>query len=205
MDAPMPILWAMTVVFVVLALPGVVRLVRGHPAAELHCRVNRADEVAEVLLCLGMLAMVVPIGAPVPLAGWHALFGLAAVWLSASWLRARVRRAQEPGACVARQCGHHAICAVVMLYMLLGVAGHTGHGGDPWLTMAGHSGVLPLPALAVAAAGYLFVDMARCVFRAVRGPAGGGAVVPVVFRARTRHVARAVMGATMGIMLLSMT
>lgn len=204
MDAPMPILWAMAAVFVVLALPGMVRLVRGHPAAELRCRVNRADEVAEVLLCLGMLAMVVPIGAPVPLAGWQALFGLAALWLSASWVRALVRRASEPGACVAGQCGHHAICAVVMLYMLLGVAGHTAHGGDPWLTMAGHSGALPLPALAVAAAGYLFVDMARCVIRAVRSTAGEVAV-PAVFRARTRHTARAVMGATMGIMLLSMT
>lgn len=204
MDAPMPILWAMTVVFVVLALPGAVRLVRGHPAAELSCRVNRADEVAEVLLCLGMLAMVSPIGAPVPVAGWQALFGSAALSLSASWVRARVRRASEPPACLARQCGHHAVCAVVMLYMLLGAAGHAGHGGDPWQTMAGHSGVLPVPALAVAAAGYLFVDMARCTVRAARDTGDVGAV-PVMFRARTRHAARAVMGVTMGIMLLSMT
>ncbi|MQA61528.1 MAG: DUF5134 domain-containing protein [Actinophytocola sp.] len=202
MDAPMPILWAMAVVFVALAVPGVVRLVRGHPAAELRCRVNRADEVAEVLLCLGMLAMVLPIGAPVPLAGWQALFGLAALWLSVSWVRAR--RVSESGACVARQCGHHAICAVVMLYMLLGVAGHTGHDGDPWLTMAGHTGVLPLPALAAAAAGYLFVDMARCTVLAARDTGDVGAV-PVMFRARIRHAARAVMGVTMGIMLLSMT
>lgn len=199
MDAPMPILWAMAVVFVVLAAPGVVRLVRGHPAAELRCQVNRADEVVEVLLCLGMLAMVLPIGAPVPLAGWQALFGLAALWLSVSWVRR-----QESDACAARQCGHHAICAVVMLYMLLGVVGHTGHSGDPWLTMAGHTGVLPLPTLAIVAAGYFFVDMARCTVRAARDTGDVGAV-PVMFRARTRHVARAVMGVTMGIMLLSMT
>ncbi|MGH3517013.1 MAG: DUF5134 domain-containing protein [Haloechinothrix sp.] len=200
MNAPIPVLWALSAAFVLLAVPCVYRLVLAHPASDLRCQVNRADEQVEALMYLGMLAMVSPLGGPIPLAGWQALFGLAVLWTVASW--ALRRRHGQGVSCAPSRCGHHAISVIVMLGMLIGAAGHTGHGADPWLTLSGHSGSLALTPLVLLATIYLCVDIALCMVRMARD---NTATTPILFRPRAREATRAIMSAAMATMLLSMT
>src|SRR5690606_41862730 len=72
-------------------------------------------ETAVLLMGLGLLAMVSPLGWPVPLAGWRALFMVSEVGLAVAWWRSR-RLTVDKG-----QCGHHAVMAVFMVYMLVAV------------------------------------------------------------------------------------
>lgn len=199
MVAPTPVLWALSALFPALALPCLYRLVRAHPESDLWCRVDRGDEAAELLMCLGMLAMVSPVGGPIPLAGWQAAFVVSAAALAVTWIR-RLRTAPEVS-CAPSRCGHHAISAVLMLVILVGMAGHGGSPTDPWLTLAGHGTALGLGPLALAAAAYFFVDIALCVVRMVRV---GVATGPRLFAPRSREATRAVMNAAMAGMLLSM-
>lgn len=192
-------LWALTACFAVLAVPPAMRLVRGHPTAALRCQVNPGDEAADLLMALGMLAMVSPLGAPVPLAGWLAVFGLAAAWSAAEWTRVRLR--PNPTApCVAPQCGHHAVMAGAMLLMFAAMTGHVG--ADPWLTAAAHPAAAGPTTVVALLATYSFADIARCGARIARQ--GAASTLPLVFRARTRWTARAGMSAAMGTMLLAM-
>lgn len=152
---------------------------------------SRLDETVELLMCLGMLAMVSPLGGPVPLAGWQALFTAAAIGLGALWLlRRRVPLR-------ATRCGHHVVMAAVMLYMLAGMT--HGHTADPWLTMAGHTGSLPFWPLALAVLAYCAADAAVNSARAARASAGYG-----VNGARARAVTRVAGSAAMGGMIAAM-
>lgn len=198
---PTPVLWALSWTFLALAIPSLCRLVLVHPASELRCRVNRLDEAAELLMCLGMLAMVCPLGGPIPLAGWQAAFGVASTGLAVAWVLQRRRPPQV--ACAPSRCGHHAISAGLMLAMLVGVAGHGGVPGDPWLVLAGHGGSPGIGPLGIAAAIYLLVDTLRRVKRAVGGD-NRTAAGPALFGLRSRESGRAVMNAAMATMLLSM-
>lgn len=200
MGAPEPVLWALAVYFGALAVPPALRLVRGHPAAALRCQVNPGDEAADLLMALGMLAMVSPVGAPVPPAGWLAVFALAAAWSAAEWVRVRLRRT-ETAPCVAPQCGHHAVMACAMLVMFAAMATHAG--ADPWPALAQHASGTTPALLVIPAATYCFVDIARCGARIAR-PATTRAL-PLVFQSRTRWTARAGMSAAMGAMLLAMS
>jgi len=194
-DAPAPVLWVLSAVLVAAAVPGVYRLVAAHPEAEVRCQVNRADEAAELLVCVGMLAMVSPLGGPIPLAGWRAVYLVAVVGLAAHWLW---RRRAAAVSCAPSRCGHHAVMAAVMLYML---AGMTQHGGDPWLTLAGHGGSLGLGPLAVAVLAYCVVDVVLAARRVARAAGESG---PVLFGTRAREGTRAVTSAAMGGMLVTM-
>lgn len=204
-DAPAPMLWALSAIFLLAAVPCTYRLVAAHPGSVLRCRANRVDEVAELLMCLGMLAMVSPLGGPIPLAGWRAVFGLAAIALGALWVLRR--HTPDSGSCAPSRCGHHAVMAAVMVYMLAGMAQHGGHAADPWLTLAGtaqyggHGGSPGLGPLAVIVLVYCASDLVLCAVRLVRAPAEPP---PVLFGARTRDGTRAVMSAAMGGMVLSM-
>ncbi|MDV6014186.1 DUF5134 domain-containing protein [Haloechinothrix sp. LS1_15] len=206
MDAPEPVLWGLSVLFLAIAAASLARLVIAHPHSPLWGRVRREDEVAELLMALGMLAMVSPVGGPIPQAGWEAAFVVAALWLGVLWLR-EVRASCGSG-CARSRCGHHAIGAAVMVYMFAGMVGHgdhAAHEAGPWLTMAGHEGTLVLAPLAFAAAGYFFVDTAMCVVRCVRGPrAEIPEPVPVVLRLGTRELGRGAMSVGMAGMLLAM-
>lgn len=193
MDAPEPVLWVLCGVLIVVGVPCVVRLAMAHPASELRGVVNRADDAAELLMCVGMLAMASPVGGPIPLAGWRAVFGVAVLWLAVSWLHATLRGS-------AAVCGHHVVSAAVMLYML---AGPVSHGADPWLRMTDHTDTLPLTALVVVAVGYHLADVTVSGVRTLRSPPGQAAT-PRAFRPRTRHLARAAMSGSMAFMLLSM-
>lgn len=227
MHAPDALLWLLCLVFVAVAAPCVYRLVRAHPGSPLRCRVNRTDEAAELLMAAGMLAMVSPIGAPIPLAGWIALFGLAAFGLAAVWTARR--RGLIADGCVGSTCGHHTVMAASMVFMLAAMGmgngtgnaatqgastptGHdaahgsaaTAHGSattDPWLVLADHDGSLgPFP-LVVAVVAYCAGDLVVCGWRLYRAPREPG---PALFGRRARLGARAVMSAAMGGMVLTM-
>ncbi|MBA0127023.1 DUF5134 domain-containing protein [Haloechinothrix sp. YIM 98757] len=211
MDAPDPVLWMLSAYFLVIAAPSAYRLVAAHPGAPPRHEVDRGDEVAEVLMALGMFAMVSPVGGPIPHAGWEAVFVVAAVWLAARWFR--LLRARAGPGCghghVRSQCGHHAVGTAVMFYMFAGMAGdgHAGHDTQPWLVLAGHEGSLVLTPLAVAAATYFLVDIVLCGVRCVRGRGGNGShrpPAPALFSSGVRESSRAAMNVAMAGMLLAM-
>ncbi|WP_103351683.1 DUF5134 domain-containing protein [Amycolatopsis sp. CA-128772] len=171
--------WVLTVVFAALVLPCVLRLVRLDYARLGHG--VRHGDLAELLLVVAMVAMVSPVGGPIPAAGWQAVLALTAGWFAVAWWRARA-------------CAHHALSAAAMFYMVTAMR-HGGMDHGPWLTMSTMDARLALPLVAVAAAGYFVVDAAWSGVLAVRGS-------PVVGQA-SRAVCRTTMGAGMGYMLLA--
>ncbi|RSD08449.1 DUF5134 domain-containing protein [Amycolatopsis eburnea] len=178
--------WALTAAFAALALPCVLRLVRldytrlGHGV--------RHGDLAELLLVVAMVAMVSPVGGPIPAAGWQAVLALTAGWFAVAWWRDR-------------SCAHHALSAAAMFYMVTAMPHASTHG--PWLTMSTMDARLALPLLAVAAAGYFVADAARTGVVVVRGPASRP--VPGVAGSghTSRALCRAAMGAGMGYLLLA--
>ncbi|WP_370961162.1 DUF5134 domain-containing protein [Amycolatopsis sp. cg9] len=173
--------WALTAVFAALALPCVLRLVR-LDYARLGLGVRHGD-LAELLLVVAMVAMVSPVGGPIPAAGWQAVLVLTAGWFTVAWWRGR------SGA-------HHALSAAAMFYMVTAMPHPSTHG--PWLTMSTMDTRLALPLLAVAAAGYFVADAARTGVIVLRGTeltAGAGQA--------SRALCRAAMGAGMGYLLLA--
>ncbi|MFD2396128.1 DUF5134 domain-containing protein [Prauserella oleivorans] len=83
--------WALTVAFLALTLPCVSRLVR-LDYARLGAGVRHID-LAGLLMTLAMVAMVSPVGGPIPIAGWQALFLLTAGWFLAAPCAIECRRA----------------------------------------------------------------------------------------------------------------
>ncbi|MEW2504574.1 DUF5134 domain-containing protein [Amycolatopsis sp. NPDC047767] len=187
MSAPVLVAWLLTAVFAVLVLPCVLRLVR-LDYARLGSGVRHAD-LAELLLVVAMVAMISPVGGPIPAAGWQAVFVLTAAWFGFAWWRGR-GQAHTSG------CGHHALSAAAMLYMVSAMP-HGGMAHGPWLTMSSMDTRLALPLLAVAGAVYFVADAARSGVVAVRIR---GAAAPGL---TSRTVCRAVMGAGMGYLLLA--
>jgi hypothetical protein len=175
--------WALTVVFAALALPCVLRLVRldyvrlGHGV--------RNGDLAELLLVVAMVAMLSPVGGPIPAAGWQAVLVLTAGWFALAWWRGR-----RSG------CAHHALSAAAMLYMVTAMP-HDGMTHGPWLTMSTMDSPVALPVVAVAAAAYFAVDAARTGVLMVRGP------VATASGHASRAACRVVMGAGMGYLLLA--
>lgn len=175
--------WALTAVFAALALPCVLRLAR-LDYARLGPGVRHGD-LAELLLVVAMVAMLSPVGGPIPAAGWQAVLALTAGWFAVAWWRERT-------------CGHHALSAAAMFYMVTAMP-HAGMDHGPWLTMAAMDSRLALPLVAVAAAGYFVLDAAWSGVSVVRG----SAVVGAASGHASRAVCRTVMGAGMGYLLLA--
>ncbi|MFB9685391.1 DUF5134 domain-containing protein [Amycolatopsis plumensis] len=173
--------WALTALFAALVLPCVLRLVR-LDYARLGAGVRHGD-LAELLLVVAMVAMVSPVGGPIPAAGWQAVLVLTTGWFAVAWWRRRT-------------CAHHALSAAAMLYMVTAMP-HGGMDHGPWLTMPGMDARLALPLIAVLAAGYFVVDAAWSGVLVVRGSAGADS------GHASRAVCRAAMGAGMGYMLLA--
>ncbi|MGW4522579.1 DUF5134 domain-containing protein [Amycolatopsis sp. NPDC004378] len=175
--------WVLTAVFAALALPCVLRLVRldytrlGHGV--------RHGDLAELLLVVAMVAMLSPVGGPIPAAGWQAVLALTAGWFAAAWWRGGAG------------CAHHALSAAAMLYMVTAMP-HAGMDHGPWLTMSTMDDRLALPLVAVLAAGYFVVDAAWTGVVVVRG-----AAVPSGSGQTSRAACRVVMGAGMGYLLLA--
>ncbi|WP_326569800.1 DUF5134 domain-containing protein [Amycolatopsis rhabdoformis] len=185
MSTPVLVAWLLTAVFAVLALPCVLRLVR-LDYARLGTGVRNAD-LAELLLVVAMVAMISPVGGPIPAAGWQAVFALTAAWFGFAWWRGRRQ---------ASGCAHHALSAAAMLYMVTAMP-HDGMAHGPWLTMSSMDTRLALPVLAVAGAVYFVADAARSGVVAVRTRSGAAPGLT------SRTVCRAVMGAGMGYLLLA--
>jgi len=174
--------WFLTVVFVVLALPCVLRLVR-LDYVRLGQGVRNGD-LAELLLVVAMVAMVSPVGGPIPAAGWQAVLALTVGWFAVAWWRGRHA-----------VCAHHALSAAAMLYMITAMP-HGGPAHGPWLTMSTMDTRLALPAVAVLAAAYFVFDAARTGVVALRsGPVPNGDL--------SRALCRVLMGAGMGYVLLA--
>jgi hypothetical protein len=195
MNGSVVVAWILTAVFLVLTLPCVMRLVRLDYVS--LGQAARVGDVAELLLVLAMVAMLSPIGGPIPAAGWEAMFLLASSWFLSAWWRGR----RAPGRGSAHgQCAHHALSAFAMLYMIAAMpTGGPAHG--PWLTMStmDAQGGLAWPAVAVLAAAYFVIDAARSGILAMRAspdafPAPGFA---------SRAVCRSIMGLGMGYLLIA--
>ena len=174
--------WVLTAVFAALVLPCVLRLVRLDYARLGHG--VRHGDLAELLLVVAMVAMLSPVGGPIPAAGWQAVLALTAGWFAVAWARGGAG------------CAHHALSAAAMFYMVTAMP-HDGMSHGPWLTMSTMDARLALPLVAVAAAGYFVVDAARTGVLAIRG------VVVTSAGGASRAVCRAAMGAGMGYMLLA--
>lgn len=185
-----PVAWAMTAVFALLTLPCVLRLVR-LDYGRLGPAVRHGD-LAELLLVVAMVAMLSPVGGPIPAAGWQAVLVLTAGWFGVSWWKGR--RSGHAS------CGHHAVSAATMLFMVTFMP-HSAVAHGPWLTMSGPESS-PAPWLSVvfaAVAGYFAVDAIRAGIAAARGSGSGGAAGST--GQVSRWVCRVVMGAGMSYML----
>ncbi|MET8852176.1 DUF5134 domain-containing protein [Amycolatopsis sp. NPDC004625] len=179
--------WALTAVFAALALPCVLRLVRLDYARLGHG--VRHGDLAELLLVVAMVAMVSPVGGPIPAAGWQAVLALTAGWFAVAWWRGQA-------------CLHHALSAAAMVYMVTAMP-HAAMDHGPWLTMATMDARLALPLVAVAAAGYFVLDAAWSGVLAVRGAPGADSGSAPGSGQASRAVCRTAMGAGMGYLLLA--
>jgi hypothetical protein len=187
--------WILTAVFIALTWPCMVRLVRLDYVR--LGQTTRNGDVAELLLVLAMVAMLSPIGGPIPAAGWEAVFLLASAWFLLAWWRGR----RTPGHSSPHgQCAHHALSAVAMLYMVAAMP-HDGAVRGPWLTMSTMEtqGGLAWPAVAVLAAAFFAVDAIRSGVVAVRASPGAAASSGFISRAACRSV----MGIGMGYLLVA--
>lgn len=188
MSGPVFVAWTLTAVFALLALPCVLRLVR-LDYVRLGVAVRNGD-LAELLLVVAMIAMLSPVGGPIPAAGWQAVLLLTAGWFAVSWWKGR-RSGHS-------SCGHHAVSAAAMLFMVTFMP-HSAVSHGPWLVMAG-PGSSPALWLSLAfgvVAAYFAVDAVRAGVSAARGSvsAGAGQV--------SRWVCRVVMGLGMGYTLVA--
>ncbi|HVW40824.1 MAG TPA: DUF5134 domain-containing protein [Amycolatopsis sp.] len=185
MHIPGALAWSLTVLFGSLAVPSVYRLVRSAPEP-VDPDIRQMD-LAELLMVTAMVAMVSPLGGPIPAAGWQAILALMAGWFLVA-------------ACRGRRCCavHHMISAAAMLYMITAMPGQ-GMTHGPWLTMSQMPGRLAWPALAVLAAAYFAFDTMKSGVTAVRVVKG----VPARQALVARPIYRAAMGAGMAYMLVA--
>ncbi|MEU6644782.1 DUF5134 domain-containing protein [Saccharomonospora sp. NPDC046836] len=192
MQIPAIVAWILTGTFLALTYPCLARLTR-LDYVRLGSGVRHID-LAGLLMTLAMVAMVSPVGGPIPVAGWQAVFLVVAGW----FLFASLRDRMAAGVC--RRCDlHHGLSALAMLYMLAAMP-HAGHA--TWPTMADAPGSLALPVIAVLAAAYFGFDGVQAGARAVRslrnrGPDG----LPAGFASRA--VCRVVMGLGMSYLFVA--
>jgi len=184
MHIPDVVAWSLTVLFALLAVPSVYRLVSLQRLADPDIR---QMDLAELLMVAAMVAMVSPLGGPIPAAGWQAVLALMAGWFFVAALRGR------------RCCAvHHTISAVAMLYMITAMP-EKGMNHGPWLTMSEMPGKLAWPALAMVAIAYFAFDVLKSGFTAARVVKGA----PVREAIVARPVYRAAMGLGMAYMLIA--
>ena len=186
MHIPDALAWSLTVLFALLAVPSAYRLVRLVPRP-IDPDIRQMD-LAELLMVAAMVAMVSPLGGPIPAAGWQAILALMAGWFLVAAFRGR------------RCCAvHHMVSAAVMLYMITAMPAGEAMTHGPWLTMSQMQGTLAWPALAVLGIAYFAFDTMKSGVTAVRVVKG----VPMREALVARPIYRAVMGAGMAYMLVA--
>jgi hypothetical protein len=111
---------------------------------------GRVGEASYTAAAVGMAAMLSPLGDPVPLPVWIAVFGGCAA--STVLLAAHERALRADG-----DAAHHVLCSAAMVFMLVG---HGAHGAGPGMVSV----------VALVASGYFAWHGLRCVdrFRAAR-------------------------------------
>lgn len=154
--------WGATMVFLLLVYPCVTRLVR-LDYGRLGIAVRELDLVG-LLMALAMAAMVSPVGFPVPMAGWQALFVVAACWFAVGAARMRNSRA------VCRHCDlYHAVSAAAMVYMFAAMPhGDAGHSVWPTMVSGDDAQRFALPAVALLCLVYFTADGLLTARRALR-------------------------------------
>lgn len=126
--------WAVTAAFLAVAGYCVVRLVAANRTDGAYPGCHRAVDTAHVLMAVGMAAMASPVGGPLPVAGWQAIFLLLTAWFVGAWWLGRGAAAPAGG----WHGGglHHAVAGAAMVYMLTAGSHGVGHHSTPW--MPGH-------------------------------------------------------------------
>ncbi len=71
---------------------------------------SRPSDAVHLLMCAGLIAMLVPLGDPIPSPGWEAVFGLVVGWSLVAALRERKRTERLLWA-------RHAAAGIAMIYM----------------------------------------------------------------------------------------
>ncbi|WP_197319229.1 DUF5134 domain-containing protein [Saccharomonospora sp. NB11] len=189
MSVAVVVAWGATVVFAALLRPCLTRLTT-LDYATLGAATRQAD-VAGLLMTVAMLAMVSPLGFPVPVAGWQAVFVVTAAFFLAAAVRGGDARC--------RRCDlHHGLGALAMLYMLAAMPhGDAGHGVWPTMVDGAATGGYALPLVAAGCVVYFALDGALTVRRLVRARRAA-TVAPA--GAASRSTCRAVMSAGMAAM-----
>ncbi|WP_024874577.1 DUF5134 domain-containing protein [Saccharomonospora piscinae] len=190
MGIPVVAAWPATICFLTLAYPCLARLGTLN-YRQLGPGVRQAD-LASLLMTVAMAAMVSPVGFPVPVAGWQAVFVVTACWFTVSLLRARPVRGGS------RRCDlHHGVSAVAMVYMLAAMPhGDAGHRVWPTMVDPATTAGFAVPVLAALGLAYFAADgavTARGALRARR--AGAAAASGTLSRAGCRVVMSAGMAA----------
>ena len=116
--------WVFVAVFVGVAVLCVARLLarRGDDSGS-GCGTDRIADASHGVMSLGMAAMFLPWGNPVPALYWELVFGVIAGYFAVRMARRRMRpaAAREPGTDL-----HHVVGSLAMVYMLAALpAGHT--------------------------------------------------------------------------------
>ncbi|HEY2766286.1 MAG TPA: DUF5134 domain-containing protein [Pseudonocardiaceae bacterium] len=185
--------WGFVVVLVGVAVLCAARLlIRRGDDSGIGCGTDRIADASHGVMSLGMAAMFLPWGNPVPALYWELVFSVIAGYFAVRMARRRMRPAtvREPGTDL-----HHVVGSLAMVYMLAAVpAGHTvtGHtvtgysmagmsmaGMDmTGMSSAGMASGIALPGLAWVLVVYFLVFAVRLGARLidpVRTPAPAGA------------------------------
>lgn len=190
--------WLCTALFAGIGGVCALRLVTSARSAGPRCA-DRADaagrppapheDVAQVVMGLGMIAMVLSWVRLLPDPVWLAVFGVQAAAFATLLLRTPPAPDRDSW-----QCVHHLVASVAMGYMVVGMT-HRAAGGQPhaMAPLAGSFGMYFL--------GYAAWSAARAVRAAARG--GAARSRPVLLRPRLVEGGRALMGGGMAYVLLA--
>lgn len=97
--------WVATAAFLAVAGYCVARLAAAPRAPAGYPGRHRAVDIAHVLMGIGMAAMASPVGGPLPMAGWQAIFLIMAAWFAGSWWRGLGRQHVPDRQLAAHQAG----------------------------------------------------------------------------------------------------
>lgn len=206
MTAEVWLRWAATAAFLAVAGYGVARLAAAHRVPAGYPGRHRAVDIAHVLMGIGMAAMASPVGGPLPMAGWQAIFLIMAGWFAGSWWRER-RTGPPPWDGMGWHGSglHHAVAALAMLYMLSAMphGAHGAHDPTPWLAGWLEPPGMALPVVGWALVGYFAVSAVLLVVRTDWRPGPPG-LPAILLTPRITASCEATMALGNGYLLLAM-
>jgi hypothetical protein len=196
--------WVFAGMFAALAVFYMIRLFAPRRDASAHSHGDRTVDLSRGVMCLGMVAMLVPWLNPLPRLCWQVLFGLVAGQIGVRLIRRGARAARESR----RELGTHhelhlVVGALAMVYMfaVIPVEQHMTHSMD--MAGIGSTG-LAVPALTWVLVAYFLVFVVRLSARLALPvntlvPADGVVVSPHLLGS-----SEVVMGIGMSYMLMTM-